>query len=170
MKANILSTAKIGKTHGLEGFLRIYSFSGEYNHLKKLEKCNVKLPDGISKALDIDSFRIQGDLYLIRFSGFDTPEKARNLSNGIIEIEREKAPKLKKGEYYVADLYQMEVFSCGKNIGKVIDTIDGPQAILLEILKYESGKTHLVPLLPVYISDVDVDGNKMNLLMPELLD
>ena len=36
MLAPLLATAKIGKTHGIDGFLRVYSLSGEYSHLKNL--------------------------------------------------------------------------------------------------------------------------------------
>ena len=40
----LLSTATIGKTHGVEGFLRVYSLSGEYAHLKKLREAVAVLP------------------------------------------------------------------------------------------------------------------------------
>lgn len=169
MEAKLLSSATIGKTHGLEGFLRVYSLSGEYGHLKNLDKCDVRLPDGSDITLSVDSIRTQGGLFLMRFSGYDTPEKARKLSKGIIVIPRDKAPKLKKGEYYIADLYDMEVLVDGVPIGKVVSTIDGPQALLLEIMKYSDEKKYLVPLLPVYVSNVDVEKNTLKLLMPELL-
>ncbi len=169
MEARLLSTATIGKTHGLDGFLRIYSLSGEYSHLKKLEECNVLLSDGSEVTLNVDSVHVQGNLFLMRFSLYDTPEKARKLSKGIIRIPREKAPKLKKGEYYVADLYGMEVISDGSAKGKVVATMDGPQSLLLEVEKYEDGKRCIIPLLPVYVNNVDIKNNTLQLLMSELL-
>ena len=170
MEAKLLSTAKLGKTHGLDGYLRVYSLSGEYNHLKKLKECNVVLPDKSELSLSVDSISTQGELFLMRFSGYDTPEKARKLSKGIIRISRSNAPKLEKGEFYIADLYDMEVIHDGVSLGKVVATIDGPQALLLEILRYDNEKKYLVPLLPVYISNVNVKENTLELLMAELLD
>lgn len=169
METQLLSTAKIGKTHGVEGFLRIYSLSGEYSHLKKLDSCIVRFPDGSENTLDVESIRIQGDLFLYRFKGYDSPEKARKLSNGIIMIPRQKAPKLEKGEYYVADLYGMDVISEGDRVGVVLSVSDGPQALLLEVERISDKKRFMVPLLDVYIANVDIKNNTLDLLMSELI-
>ena len=106
MKAMLLASAKVGKTHGVEGFLRVYSLSGEYEHLKKLKTCKLTTKDSKELCLEVDSVKVDGELFLMRFKDYNTPEKARSLSQSIIYIPREAAPKLKKGEYYVADLYE----------------------------------------------------------------
>ena len=46
MKATLLASAKVGKTHGVDGFLRIYSLSGEYRHLKKLTSVRLVTKEG----------------------------------------------------------------------------------------------------------------------------
>ena len=107
MKAMLLASAKIGKTHGVNGYLRLFSLSGEYSHLKKLTSCSVVTKEGRELFLDVDSILVSEGMFLIRFCGYESPEKARALSQGILYIPRDKAPKLKKGEYYVADLYNM---------------------------------------------------------------
>ena len=66
MKALLLASAKVGKTHGVDGFLRIYSLSGEYRHLKKLETCKVTTKDGRELSLVVDSVRVDGELFLMR--------------------------------------------------------------------------------------------------------
>lgn len=170
MEAKLLSTATIGKTHGLEGYLRVYSLSGEYSHLKKLDSCIVSLPDGSEKSLEIEAIKSQGDLFLFKFKGYDAPEKARVLTRGVIMISRDKAPKLKKGEYYIADLYNMDVMSAGEKVGEVVSTAEGAQSLLLEVKSVRDGKIHIVPLLDVYVSSVDVKANTLELLVPELLD
>ena len=119
MKAMLLASAKVGKTHGVDGFLRVYSLSGEYKHLKNLKTCKLTTKDGKELCLEIDSTRSDGELFLMRFKDYSTPEKARTLSQSILYIPRENAPKLKKGEYYIADLYGMEVLVDGKRVGVV---------------------------------------------------
>ena len=170
MEAKLLSTATIGKTHGLEGFLRVYSLSGEVSHLKKLDSCIVSLPDGSEKCLEIEAIKSNGDLFLMKFKGYDAPETARALSKGVMKIPREKAPKLKKGEYYIADLYNMDVMSDGQKLGEIVSTAEGAQALLLEVRSIRDGKIHIVPLLDVYVGPVDVKANTLELLVPELLD
>ena len=106
----------------------------------------------------------------MRFKDYNTPEKARSLSQSIIYIPREAAPKLKKGEYYVADLYGMEVLVDGNRVGVVEDTIEGAQALMLSVRKDSDGKLYLVPNLPVYVSSIDIDGNTLVLEAPYLLE
>lgn len=170
MIAKLLSSAKIGKTHGLKGYLKLHPFSEEINHLLKLKEVSVVFPNGQKRSLSIsDIFKENGQLY-VQFSSFDTPEKAKSLTNSIIEINREDVPKLKSGEYYIADLYEMDVFSeDGELLGKIVDTREGGQALLLEILSNIDNKIYLVPLLPVYIKNIDIYKNSCTLTIKELL-
>ena len=117
----LLSTATIGRTHGVEGFLKIYSLSGEYAHLKKLKSAVAVFPDGKEKLLSVSQVRFQGDLLLMKFSGYETPESARLLSGAILKVKREDARKLRKGEYYIADLYGLSVVFNGEKVGTVKD-------------------------------------------------
>ena len=170
MAAPLLATATIGKTHGTEGYVRVYPFSDEYAHLGKLTVCTVRLPDGEELTLHIDSVQKKGQLFLMRFTEYPTPEKARFLSKALILIPRECAPALKKGEYYVADLYGMDVLYGGKNVGRVEYTMDGAQSLLLSVRRSDNEKEYLVPLLPVYVSNVFVSENTLELLNPDLLE
>ena len=170
MKAMLLASAKIGKTHGVNGYLRLFSLSGEYSHLKKLTSCSVVTKEGRELFLDVDSILVSEGMFLIRFCGYESPEKARALSQGILYIPRDKAPKLKKGEYYVADLYNMEVLVEGNRVGVVEGTWEGAQALMLSVRTDSDQKVYVVPNLPVYVSSIDVDSNTLVLEAPYLLE
>ncbi len=164
----LLSTATIGRTHGVEGFLKIYSLSGEYAHLKKLKSAVAVFPDGREKLLSVLQVRIQGDNLLMKFSGYETPESARLLSGSVLKVRREDARKLKKGEYYIADLYNLSVIYKGETVGTVRSVSEGAQAMLLNV--EHEGRIYLVPNLPVFLSRPDFDHGTIELLMGELLD
>lgn len=168
MEARLLSTAIIGKTHGVDGYLKLHSLSGEYRHLMKIRKCFCQSRDGKLTELEVDGTKVNGDSLLMRFSGYDTPEKARLLSGSVIKIDRSDAPKLRKGEYYVADLYGLDVISEGRKVGSVVETSDGAQSLLLHVEC--EGKIHLVPLLDVYVGKVDIVNGTLELLAPYLLE
>ena len=51
MKASLLAAATIGRTHGLDGYLRLYPLSGEIEHLMKLEEAVIRLRDGSEKKV-----------------------------------------------------------------------------------------------------------------------
>ncbi len=163
----LLSTATVGRTHGVEGFLKVYSLSGEYGHLKKLKECVVRFPDGTEKPLAVSAVRSQGNLFLMRFSGYETPESARVLSGCTLKVKRSEANRLRKGEFYIADLYGLDVVCGGETVGKIADTSEGAQALLLHIER--EGHIYLVPYLPVFISRPDFDKGTIELRMKELL-
>ena len=168
MKASLLAAATIGRTHGLDGYLRLYPLSGEIEHLMKLEEAVIRLRDGSEKKVIAESIRMVSGDALIRFRGYDTPEKARVLAGGVLLIERSQAPELDEGEFYVADFYGLDVFSNGVKAGTVEGTSDGAQAIMLHIRRLDGGVS-LVPYLPVFLSHPDFDKGTIELLMPELL-
>ncbi len=168
MKASLLAAATIGKTHGLDGYLRLYPLSGEIEHLMKLEEAVIRLRDGSEKKVIAESIRLVSGDALIRFRGYDTPEKARVLAGGVLFIERSQAPELGEGEFYVADFYGLDVISDGVRAGTIEDTSEGAQAIMLHI-RCNDGRIRLVPYLPVFLSHPDFDKGTIELLMPELL-
>ena len=168
MKASLLAAATIGRTHGLDGYLRLYPLSGEIEHLMKLEEAVIRLRDGSEKKVIAESIRMVSGDALIRFRGYDTPEKARVLAGGVLFIERSLAPELGEGEFYVADFYGLDVISDGVKAGTIEDTSEGAQAIMLHI-RCNDGRIRLVPYLPVFLSHPDFDKGTIGLLMPELL-
>ena len=74
---SFLASAKIGKTHGLDGFLNITSLSGEVKHLEKLKEGKAELKDGRTVDLVVESVRLLSSSLQMKFAGYDTPEKAR---------------------------------------------------------------------------------------------
>ena len=170
MAAPLLASATIGKTHGVNGFVRVYSLSGEIAHIKKLKNCIVRTPAGEELSLSVDAVEEKDDYLLMRFSGYSTPEKARFLVKSVILIPRENAVKLKKGEYYVADLYGMDVIYDKRKVGIVEYTMEGAQSLLLSVRRLDNSREYLVPNLPVYVRNICVEDNSLELIYPELME
>ena len=165
--AELLAAATVGRTHGLDGYLRLYSLSDDIDHLGKIKNAVVRLRDGGERSVEAESFRIVSGDALIRFRGYDTPEKAKVLSGGVLMIKRSDAPDLDEGEFYVADFYGLDVVSNGVKAGTVEGTSDGAQAVMLHIRRLDGGVS-LVPYLPVFLSHPDFEHGTIELLMPEL--
>ena len=170
MAAPLLASATIGKTHGVNGFVRVYSLSGEIAHIKKLKNCIVRTTAGEELSLSVDAVEEKDDYLLMRFSGYSTPEKARFLVKSVILIPRENAVKLKKGEYYVADLYGMDVIYDKRKVGIVEYTMEGAQSLLLSVRRLDNSREYLVPNLPVYVRNICVEDNSLELIYPELME
>lgn len=167
-KKNVLATATVGRPHGVEGFLRIYSLSGEYEHLLKLDSAILELRNKQRINVTVKDTKMHQDAVLMRFNEYPDRERAKELSGSVMYITRDKAPKLEKGEYYIADLYGMNVLFKDERLGVVIDTSEGSQALLLHV-KAEDGKTYLVPNMKPFIECVDTENGCIRLQMKEIL-
>ena len=169
MEKTLLATALVGRTHGLEGYVRIESLSGDYEHLADLDECVIETKDKRRVNAEVESVKMHQDCLLMRFCGYPTPEKARVLSGGVMYITRDRAPELEEGEYYIADLYGCSVIVDGERVGEITDTSEGAQALLLHV-KRDDGRIFLVPNMKPFVSEVDTSNGKVILANRDLLE
>ena len=71
MEEQLLATATVGKTHGVNGFIKINSLSGEYDHLMKLDSCILKTRDGKQVAVTIEDIAVHSSNILFKFIGYE---------------------------------------------------------------------------------------------------
>lgn len=164
----LIWTATIRRPFGVNGEVKVHTHNDEFSHLAKLKVVVVRSADGATGELSVASYRVVGGEPLMRFEGYETPEKARQLNGMHLLVRRSEASPLKKGEYYTADLIGCTLVNQGERLGEVVSTVDGAQALLLEI-KGEGEKLFLVPFLDHYIGEVDLAGRRIELLTPWIL-
>ncbi|MDD4763067.1 MAG: ribosome maturation factor RimM [Sphaerochaetaceae bacterium] len=164
----LLATGVLKGTYGVEGYIKFHSFSEEYQHLLQLQEVLLRHKAN-EKQVVIDTVRIKGNDIHIKFVGIDTPEEARLLSGWEVWIPRSKAALLEEGEYYAADFIGCHILVDKKQVGAVISTIDGPQALLLEVRITMDNRVCLIPFMDRYVGTVDLRNKELELLEPMLL-
>lgn len=164
----LIWTATIRRPFGVEGEVKVHTHNSEFNHLAKLKVVFLRSADGKTRKLAVAGYRVVGGEPLMRFAGYENPEKARELSGMHLLVERSQASPLKKGEFYTADLIGCAVMHEGERLGEVVSTVDGPQALLLEI-KGADDTLSLVPFLDHYTGAVDIEAKTIELLTPWVL-
>ncbi len=131
----LLAVAKLGAPRGLNGFLKLHSYSGEYSHLKGLTTILAapeKKPE-LAKMMKIQSAE-SGDWGLsFVFEGYDTPEKARALTGLELYLPRDRVSPLKSNEWYIHDLIGMKLMLDGLAVGEIMGVLDGGADPLLEV-------------------------------------
>ena len=80
----------------------------------------------------------------------------------------EQAAPLKKGQYYVADLIGCDLVHDNKKVGTVVSSMDGAQAVLLEVEALDQ-KLYMVPYLKEFIGQVNVQDRTIELKAPWIL-
>jgi len=134
----------VGAPFGIKGFVKVRPCSREIEHLLKLQSVIVS-KDGEERTLNIEESAPASQSVLMRFTGIDSPEKAKTLSGAQLLAGREQAAPLGEGEFYIEDLKGLAVVAeSGETIGYITDIIEGGGGELAEIeLATSGGPDHL---------------------------
>ncbi len=143
-----MELGKIVNTVGLKGEIKVYPF---VDYIPKVKKVYIK-----NSLMEIERARNQKNIVVIKLKGIDTIEQAENLKGLMIEMEREDAPKLPKGTYYISDLIGFEVYTDeGKLLGKLDDIFNtGANDV------YQVGEI-LLPAIKDVIKQIDTENKKI---------
>lgn len=164
-----ISVARIGKTHGVKGFIRVVSFSGEYDHLGDIVEAVAVSKQGKERVVRIEEIRPFGGQALVKFAGIDNPEDARALSGSELVAESRFAAPLKDNEYYIRDLIGCTLYVEEEPVAKVLGVADTGTQDLLEV-KTKDGAFRYVPLKREYIGTVDTAQERIELLADWILE
>ena len=140
-----ITVGKVGSTYGVYGWLKIHTYT-EYG-MNILQYSPLYLSnnrDGWDEIVVEDS-RAYGNGIIIKFAGYDSPEKARLLTGKMLAITRSQLPELKKDEYYWSDLQGLTVINKnGETLGKVIYLIETGSN---DVLVVKGTKEYAIPYL-----------------------
>lgn len=120
----------IVNTQGVKGEVRVMPTTDDINRFKKLKeisifKLGVNKSNSIldTKTLAIQSVRFHKKFVLIKFDGIDDMNEAEKLRNYEIRISKDLAIKCEKDEYFISDLYDMNVFTDEGEFLGILDDI-----------------------------------------------
>ncbi|MDR1931798.1 MAG: ribosome maturation factor RimM [Spirochaetales bacterium] len=163
----VLAIGCIRRSHGVRGFMRVMSFSGEYQHFLTLRELTLA-GGGQEKKFAVEECKIAGKDILLKLAGIGSPEEAAKYNGWEIRVPREKAAPLREGEFYIADLCGCALVCGGKTAGTVKSVLDAGPRQLLELVNAE-GKTFLIPFENAHVGEVDTEGRSIELKSEWLL-
>ena len=164
-----LEVGQIVNTFGIKGEVKVTPFTDDINRFDDLKKVYVKTRKD-DKLYKVENVRYHKNMVLLKFEGVENPEQAELLKNAYLEIDREDAIPLQKGQYFIVDLIGLDVYTDeGKLLGKV-DDIYNTGANDIYVIKDELGKQVLLPGIKEVIKEVDLDNEKIIVhLIPGLI-
>ena len=155
-----LEVGQIVNTFGIKGFVKVNPWVNDVMRFEKLKKVYIIIRNE-HKELEIEEVKYHKNQVLLKFKGIDTIEQAEIIRNAIIELDRENAIPLEKGEYFIADLLDSEVFTEeGEKLG-ILDDIYNTGSKDIYVVKNELGKNILLPGIKDVIKEVDVENKKI---------
>lgn len=160
---SLLEVAKIGKTVGLDGKVKLHLSTDFPEQFKK----GARFFSG-SEEFVLESFERASST--ARFKGYDDVDKASCLANKIIyttiEATRESCG-LKNGEFFWFDVVGLEVCEEGETLGRIssIERYGAVDYLLIatseELVKEGFAKSFLLPYQDRFVSSVSLEERKV---------
>ena len=160
MKQEYFEIGQIVNTFGIKGIVKVNAYTDD-----PLEFANLKtiLIEKNKKLLEfeIEEAKLHKNQVLLKIKGIDDINEAEKYRGCFIKIPREKAKKLPKDTYFIADLIALQVYTdSGELLGKVDDIYNSGSADIY-VVKDELGKQILLPGIKDVIKQIDVDNEKI---------
>ncbi len=167
---NLLQVGIISSTHGVRGEVKVFPATDDVNRFKKLKE--VVLDAGREQlVLQIESVKFFKQFAILKFKGYDNINDIEKYKGKSLFVSREHAVKLKKDEYFIADLIGMKVENeDGSFKGTLKDVIETGANDVYSVM-CEDGREVLIPAIKDCILSVDLDNSVMKVhLLDGLLD
>lgn len=158
---DLLKVGVITTTHGVRGEVKVYPTT-DPERFPELDY--VLLDTGREKRkLEIEKVRFFKNLVILKFKGIDNINDIEKYKGKSLYVTREHAVKLKKDEYFIADLIDMQVeLEDGTAFGVLTDVMQTGANDVYCIRTEEHGEV-LIPAIKDCILDVDVEAGKMKI-------
>ncbi len=157
-----LTHFKIGQivnTQGLKGEVRVYSYTDDINRFDELE--SFYLGKDRENQFEVEKVRYKGNMVIMKIKGIDNVEAAEKLRNKFMYVSRESSRELEEGEFFIADMVGMEVYTVDeKYVGK-LDEVLQYAANDVYVIKDEENKEYLIPATMQFVPIIDMENKKM---------
>ncbi len=154
---DLLQVGVITTTHGVRGEVKVFPTTDDPARFKKLK--NVILDTGKEKInLEVAGVKFFKNMVILKFKGIDDINDVEKYRKKSLYVTRENAVKLKKNEYFIADLIGLKVESDeGEDLGILSDVLQ-TGANDVYVLSKEGEDDILLPAIKECVKEVDIEN------------
>ena len=161
-----LQVGVITQTHGIRGEVKVFPTTDDANRFKKLKE--VIGETGKERLImEIESVKFFKQFAILKFKGYDSINDIEKYKNAKLLVTRDKAVRLRKDEYFVADLIGMQVLTeDGTHFGCLKDVM-ATGANDVYVIDREDGTEVLIPAIRECILKINMEENCMTIHVME---
>ncbi|MCG6145533.1 ribosome maturation factor RimM [Leptospira bandrabouensis] len=167
-KPSLVKVGVIGSSHGIKGFIKVFTEGDTLNSVKPPFTCTVEDPRGNQSTIQIEEIKPNGNHFLVKLKGFETPETVIKYRGFSLLWKREDLPKPTEGEIYTEDLVGLLAISkeTSQSLHYVVtQVIDNPAHPILELKpKSGEGETILIPFLNRFVGDWNLESKTLEII------
>lgn len=168
---DLLRVGVIANTHGIKGEVKVFPTTDDPQRFKMLK--DVILDTGREKLnLEVESARFFKNMVILKFKGIDNINDVEKYKGRDLLVTRENAVPLEEGEYFIADLIDLEVYDeAGARLGILYDVMQTGANDVYVVKNEESGREILLPAIDECVLDINMEEGKILVhLMEGLID
>lgn len=155
-----LQVGVITQTHGIKGEVKVFPTTDDVNRFKKLKE--VIMDNGRERLnLEIEGVKFFKQYAILKFKGFDSINDIEKYKSAKLYIKREQAVPLKKDEYFIADLIDMEVVTEDEEHFGVVKDVLVTGANDVYIVTRDDGTEVLLPAIKECIRNIDMEQGRI---------
>lgn len=149
------------RPHGFRGEIKCAPETHDKSRCRKLSTVYANIASE-SLPLEVESARVAGDIWLLKFKGYDSLEAVRSLVNADICIPLEERIPAPEGMYYFSDL---EGFSVIGDSGTVIGTVLSVERLpSVNAFRFTyKGSEVLAPWIKECVGEIDSGNRTVNI-------
>jgi 16S rRNA processing protein RimM len=168
-----LELGRIGAPYGIKGWVHVQSFTNPPGKLLKYRDWTLAGPTGSTMAgpaLKVLEGRTQGNGLVARLEGIEDRDRAALLQGSVINVARSALPKLRRREFYQADLIGLAVANLeGVALGAVSHFVETPGGDVM-VVRGAAGEEHWVPANKAHLAKVDLEAGQVVVDWPAVLE
>lgn len=157
---DLLQVGIITTTHGVNGEVKVFPTTDDPARFKKLKQ--VILDTGREKiSLTVTQVRFFKNLVILKFKDYDNINDVEKWKSKGLYVTRENAVKCEEGEYFIADLMGLSVFSDeGEALGELSEVLSTGANDVYVVTK-AGERDLLLPAIRECILSIDLDARVM---------
>ncbi len=146
----------ITQTHGIRGEVKVFPTTDDIKRFQKLKEVILET-EKERLTLEIEGVKFFKQFVILKFKNYDSINDMEKYKRARLLIPREKAVKLKKDEYFVADLIGMKVITeDGEHFGTLKNVLQ-TGANDVYVVETEEGKEVLLPAIKECVLKIDME-------------
>lgn len=159
-----LQVGAISSTHGVRGEVKAFPTTDDVKRFKRLKE--VILDTGKEEiTLEIEGVKFFKQFVILKFKGYDNINDIEKYKGKSLYVTRANAVKLRKDEYFIADLQGLTVVDEEEQVLGTLRDVMETGANDVYIIDMTDGREVLIPAIKECILQVDIEANKIKVHM-----
>ncbi len=156
MKTSNVTLGKIVGVHGVQGWLKVFSYTQPVENIFQYDNWQLKRETGEVISRRVTGHKGQGKSLRVQLEGVSDRDQAQSMVGLEISTDRAELPDLDQGEFYWRDLVGLTVRDTqGVELGVITDMMEtGSNDVML--LKDSKDKSLAIPWTPEVVVQVDL--------------